>query len=128
MSPKKRNGISVRLSDEDGARYAALADATKVPLAVMIRLLLDAAEKCVAENDGWPSAIDVVKSSRASEKKLAVPKLQPWEIQMRNALVGKRGSRRGKSKPEAKLQTEINTYAATLDRNAPVTVGTARSL
>jgi len=79
-NPKKRNGISVRLSDEDVARYSALADKTDVPLAVMIRRLLEAAEKCVEQNEGWPMEIAVVKRPREG----AAPAEAPLNDESRN--------------------------------------------
>jgi hypothetical protein len=62
---KKRYGIAVRVSEDDLARYTMLAESTKVPLAMIIRLLLDAAIDCVEKENGWPREIAVVKKGRA---------------------------------------------------------------
>jgi hypothetical protein len=65
VSQKKTRTLGIRLSDAEIERFAAFAAESRIPLAEMFRLLMDAAIECFAENDGWPREIAVVKKSRS---------------------------------------------------------------
>lgn len=64
VSQKKTRTLGVRLSEEEIERFSAFAAESRIPLAEMFRLLMDAAIECFEENDGWPREIAVVKKSR----------------------------------------------------------------
>jgi hypothetical protein len=78
-TPKKRNGISIRLSDEDVARYSTFAKASNVPLAVLVRKLLDAAIEHFDKTDAWPREIEVVKKSKPAVE--TPPAVAPQPVQ-----------------------------------------------
>jgi hypothetical protein len=62
---KRSNQLNLRLTEEEAAFYAALAEESGLALSEIIRRLMRAARECFDANDGWPREIAVVKKGRA---------------------------------------------------------------
>jgi len=61
VESKKSNQLNLRLTPEESAFYAALADESGLSRSEIIRRLMRAARDCFDANDGWPREIVVMK-------------------------------------------------------------------
>ena len=66
---KKNKALSIRLAEDDFNKMTVFAGETGIPLAEMVRRLMDAARVCFEENDGWPREIAVIKKPREDARK-----------------------------------------------------------
>ena len=70
VSQKKTRTLGIRLTDAEIVRFNGFAAETGIPIAEMVRRLLDAAREYFYENDGWPREIAVVKKRRGGAEAL----------------------------------------------------------